>query len=52
MENLASATKRIDDAIVANEQNVTQILSNTRDFTADLRDISARDKDRIRAGSR
>src|SRR5512145_53840 len=47
VENLASATRRIDDAIERNEANVTAILANTRDCTADLREISARDKDKI-----
>jgi phospholipid/cholesterol/gamma-HCH transport system substrate-binding protein len=47
VENLASATKRIDDAIAENEQNLADILANTRDFTADLREISGRDKDKI-----
>jgi phospholipid/cholesterol/gamma-HCH transport system substrate-binding protein len=47
VENLASATKRIDAAIAENEQNLADILANTRDFTADLREISERDKDKI-----
>ena len=47
VENLASATRRIDDAIAANEQNLASILANTRDFTADLREISSRDKGKI-----
>jgi phospholipid/cholesterol/gamma-HCH transport system substrate-binding protein len=47
VENLASATKRIDEAIAANEQNVADIVENARDFTADLREISGRDKDKI-----
>lgn len=47
VENLASATKRIDQAIAQNEQNVADILRNARDFTADLREISGRDKDKI-----
>jgi phospholipid/cholesterol/gamma-HCH transport system substrate-binding protein len=47
VENLASATRRIDEAIAENEQNVADIISNTRDFTADLRQISGRDKDKI-----
>jgi phospholipid/cholesterol/gamma-HCH transport system substrate-binding protein len=47
VENLASATRRIDDAIAANERNVEDILENTRGFTADLREITGKDKDRI-----
>jgi len=47
VENLASATKRIDEAIAENEQNLADILVNARDFTADLREISGRDKDKI-----
>ncbi len=47
VENLASATRRIDDAIARNEQNLADILANARDFTADLREISGRDKDKI-----
>ena len=47
VENLASATKRIDLAIARNEENFAGIIANTRDFTADLRDISRRDKDKI-----
>jgi phospholipid/cholesterol/gamma-HCH transport system substrate-binding protein len=47
VENLASATSRIDEAIAENEQNLADILANTRDFTADLREISGRDKDKI-----
>jgi phospholipid/cholesterol/gamma-HCH transport system substrate-binding protein len=47
VENLASATRRIDDAIAQNEQSLSDILRNTRDFTADLREISGRDKDKV-----
>jgi phospholipid/cholesterol/gamma-HCH transport system substrate-binding protein len=47
VENLASASQRIDDAIAQNEKNVAAILANTRDFTADLREISGRDKGKI-----
>jgi len=47
VENLASATKRIDATIAENEQNVADILDNTRQFTQDLREISTRDKDKI-----
>jgi phospholipid/cholesterol/gamma-HCH transport system substrate-binding protein len=47
VENLASATKRIDEAIAENEQNLADILANTREFTSDLREISERDKDKI-----
>ncbi len=47
VENLASATARIDEAIAENEQNVADIFANTRAFTADLREISGRDKDKI-----
>jgi phospholipid/cholesterol/gamma-HCH transport system substrate-binding protein len=47
VENLASATKRIDDAIAENEENLADILANARDFTSDLREISGRDKDKI-----
>ncbi|HEX9052554.1 MAG TPA: MlaD family protein [Anaeromyxobacter sp.] len=47
VENLASATKRIDEAIAANEASVADIIANTKDFTADLREISGRDKDKI-----
>lgn len=47
VENLASATGRIDDAIAKNEQNVADLIANARDFAADLREISRRDKDKI-----
>jgi phospholipid/cholesterol/gamma-HCH transport system substrate-binding protein len=47
VENLASATRRIDDAIARNEESFAGIIANTRDFTADLREISRRDKDKI-----
>ncbi len=47
VENLASATRRIDDSIARNEQNLEDIVRNTRDFTADLREISGRDKDKV-----
>jgi phospholipid/cholesterol/gamma-HCH transport system substrate-binding protein len=47
VENLASATGRIDQAIAANERNVADLIRNARDFTADLREISGRDKDKI-----
>ncbi len=47
VENLASATRRIDDAIAANERNVADIIENTRDFTGDLREITGRDKEKI-----
>jgi phospholipid/cholesterol/gamma-HCH transport system substrate-binding protein len=47
VENLASATGRIDEAIARNEKNLEDILRNTRDFTADLREISGRDKDKV-----
>jgi phospholipid/cholesterol/gamma-HCH transport system substrate-binding protein len=47
LENLASATARIDTAIAANEQNLSQIMRNARDFTADLREISGRDKAKL-----
>ena len=47
VENLASATKRIDEAIAQNEESFAGIIANTRDFTADLREISHRDKDKI-----
>lgn len=47
VENLASATKRIDEAIAENEQNVADLIRNAKEFTGDLREISARDKDKI-----
>jgi phospholipid/cholesterol/gamma-HCH transport system substrate-binding protein len=47
VENLASATRRVDDAIARNEESFAGIIANTRDFTADLREISRRDKDKI-----
>jgi phospholipid/cholesterol/gamma-HCH transport system substrate-binding protein len=47
VENLASATRRIDDAISRNEQNLADIMANAADFTADLREIARRDKDKI-----
>ncbi len=47
VENLASATRRIDEAIAENEQNVSDLIRNAREFTADLREISGRDKDKI-----
>jgi phospholipid/cholesterol/gamma-HCH transport system substrate-binding protein len=47
VENLASATRRVDEAIARNEDSFAGIIANTRDFTADLREISRRDKDKI-----
>jgi phospholipid/cholesterol/gamma-HCH transport system substrate-binding protein len=47
VENLASATKRIDSAIARNEENFAGIIANANAFTADLREISRRDKDKI-----
>ncbi len=47
VENLADATHRIDRAIAQNEQNVSDIIANTRDFTADLREITGKDKGKI-----
>jgi phospholipid/cholesterol/gamma-HCH transport system substrate-binding protein len=47
VENLASATRRIDETIAENEQNVVDLIENVRGFSADLRDITGRDKDKI-----
>ncbi len=47
VENLASATRRIDEAIAQNEQNVEDLIDNVRGFSADLRDITERDKGKI-----
>jgi phospholipid/cholesterol/gamma-HCH transport system substrate-binding protein len=47
VENLASATGRIDRAIAENERNVADLIKNARDFTADLREISGRDKSKV-----
>jgi phospholipid/cholesterol/gamma-HCH transport system substrate-binding protein len=47
VENLASATRRVDEAIAQNQENLAGILANARDFTGDLREISRRDKDKI-----
>jgi phospholipid/cholesterol/gamma-HCH transport system substrate-binding protein len=47
VENLASATGRIDRAIAENERNVQDLIRNAKDFTADLREISGRDKAKI-----
>jgi phospholipid/cholesterol/gamma-HCH transport system substrate-binding protein len=47
VENLASATKRIDDALAENTDNVQRLIENARVFTADLREISQRDKDKV-----
>ena len=47
VENLASATKRIDETLAENQANVASLIENARDFTADLREISHRDKDKI-----
>ncbi len=47
VENLASATKRIDEAIAENEQNVADLIDNARQFSADLREISGRDKEKF-----
>ncbi len=47
VENLADATHRVDEAIAQNEQNVADLIDNARGFTADLREISGRDKDKI-----
>jgi phospholipid/cholesterol/gamma-HCH transport system substrate-binding protein len=47
VENLASATKRIDDDIARNEQSFADIMSNTAAFTRDLREITGRDKDKV-----
>ena len=47
VENLASASKRLDQTLADNEQNVHDLIANAKDFTADLREISHRDKDKI-----
>jgi phospholipid/cholesterol/gamma-HCH transport system substrate-binding protein len=47
VENLASASRRLDQAIADNEQNVHDLIANARDFAADLREISHRDKDKV-----
>jgi phospholipid/cholesterol/gamma-HCH transport system substrate-binding protein len=47
VENLADATRRADEIIARNQQSVSDIVAYTRDFTGDLRDISAREKERI-----
>jgi phospholipid/cholesterol/gamma-HCH transport system substrate-binding protein len=47
VENLASATKRIDQTLADNQDNIGSLVTNVRDFTADLREISHRDKDKI-----
>jgi phospholipid/cholesterol/gamma-HCH transport system substrate-binding protein len=47
VENLASASKRLDQAIADNERNVHDLIANAKDFSADLREISHRDKDKI-----
>jgi phospholipid/cholesterol/gamma-HCH transport system substrate-binding protein len=47
VENLASATQRIDRTLAENQDNITALVVNVRDFTGDLREISRRDKDKI-----
>ena len=47
VERLASAATRIDEAIARNESSLDDILRNARNFTGDLAEISARDKDKI-----
>jgi phospholipid/cholesterol/gamma-HCH transport system substrate-binding protein len=47
VENLASASRRLDQAIADNEQNVHDLIANAKDFAGDLRDISRRDKDKV-----
>ncbi len=47
VENLASATGRIDDAIARSQSDFVDLVANAKDFTADLREISSRDKDKI-----
>jgi phospholipid/cholesterol/gamma-HCH transport system substrate-binding protein len=47
VENLASASRRIDLAIEQNVGNVGAVLANTREFTRDLREITGRDKDKV-----
>jgi phospholipid/cholesterol/gamma-HCH transport system substrate-binding protein len=47
VENLASASRRIDEAIAENEESIHDLIANARDFTADLREISHRDKDKV-----
>jgi phospholipid/cholesterol/gamma-HCH transport system substrate-binding protein len=47
IENLASASRRLDQALADNERNVHDLIANAKDFTADLREISHRDKDKI-----
>jgi phospholipid/cholesterol/gamma-HCH transport system substrate-binding protein len=47
VENLASATKRIDETLAENQGNVASLIENARDFAADLKEISRRDKDKI-----
>jgi phospholipid/cholesterol/gamma-HCH transport system substrate-binding protein len=47
VERLASAATRIDDAIARNESNLDDILTNAKNFTGDLAEISARDKEKV-----
>ena len=47
VENLASATKRVDETLAENQENINRLVANVRDFTGDLREISHRDKDKI-----
>jgi phospholipid/cholesterol/gamma-HCH transport system substrate-binding protein len=47
VENLASATRRIDTTLAENQSNINHLVENVRDFTGDLREISHRDKDKI-----
>lgn len=47
VENLASASRRLDQAIADNEQNVHDLIANAKDFAGDLREITRRDKDKV-----
>jgi phospholipid/cholesterol/gamma-HCH transport system substrate-binding protein len=47
VERLASAATRIDETIARNETNLDDILANAKNFTGDLAEISARDKEKV-----
>ena len=47
VENLASATGRIDHAIAENERNVADLIASAKGFAGDLHEITSRDKDKI-----
>jgi phospholipid/cholesterol/gamma-HCH transport system substrate-binding protein len=47
VENLSSITRQVDTLITQNSGSMTAILSNTRELTGNLADMSTREKERV-----